>query len=164
MAPNDPTRFCPTCFQIIPNCSNGPNWPYCVSNCSNLSQVILDGSQMVQKSSNGPNDIELFQLVLCAPKSSQGVQNGITLTRFWRGILTLLSPMWSSWSSTVTVLWREEGYTMNHCLSPRDFQRAQAIFHRIPRLKSQYSHSQLPILPNIFSYWLREFAIFSRIG
>ena len=27
--------------------------------------------------------------------------------------------------------------------SPRDFPRAQAIFHRIPRLESQYSHSQL---------------------
>ena len=25
-----------------------------------------------------------------------------------------------------------------------DFPRAQAIFHRIPRLESQYSHSQLP--------------------
>ena len=44
----------------------------------------------------------------------------------------------------VTVLWREEGYT---------------IFHRIHRIKSQYSHSQLPLLANIFSYWLRELAI-----
>ena len=33
---------------------------------------------------------------------------------------------------------------MKYCLSPRDFPRAQAIFHRIPRLESQYSHSQLP--------------------
>ena len=37
--------------------------------------------------------------------------------------------------------------------SPRDFPRAQAIFHRIPRLESQYSHSQSPLLANIFSYW-----------
>ena len=29
-------------------------------------------------------------------------------------------------------------------LRPRDFPRAQAIFHRIPRLESQYSHSQFP--------------------
>ena len=28
--------------------------------------------------------------------------------------------------------------------SPRDFPRAQAIFHRISRLESQYRHSQLP--------------------
>ena len=53
----------------------------------------------------------------------------------------------------VTVLWREEGYTMKYRLSPRDFPRAQAIFHRIPRLESQYSHSQSPLLANIFSYW-----------
>jgi len=33
----------------------------------------------------------------------------------------------------VTVLWREVGYTMKYCL------RAQAIFHRIPRVESQYS-------------------------
>ena len=32
----------------------------------------------------------------------------------------------------INVLWREEGYTMKYCLSPRDFLRAQAIFHRIP--------------------------------
>ena len=38
-------------------------------------------------------------------------------------------------------------------LRPRDFPRAQAIFHRIPRLESQYSHSQSPLLANIFSYW-----------
>ena len=41
---------------------------------------------------------------------------------------------------------------MKYCLSPRDFLRAQAIFHRIPRLESQYSHSQSPnngILKNI---------------
>ena len=30
--------------------------------------------------------------------------------------------------------------------------------------ESQYSHSQLPLLANIFSYWLRELAIFSRIA
>ena len=34
----------------------------------------------------------------------------------------------------VTVLWREEGYTMKYCLCTRDFPRAQAMFHRIPRL------------------------------
>ena len=56
-------------------------------------------------------------------------------------------------SYNVTVLWREEGYTMKYRLSPRDFPRAQAIFHRIPRLESQYSHSQSPLLANIFSYW-----------
>ena len=42
---------------------------------------------------------------------------------------------------------------MKYCLSPC-----------IPRLKSQYSHSQLPLLANIFLYWLRELAIFSSIG
>ena len=29
-------------------------------------------------------------------------------------------------------------------LSLRDFSRAQAVFHRISRLESQYKHSQLP--------------------
>ena len=53
---------------------------------------------------------------------------------------------------------------MKYCLSPGDFPRAQAIFHRIPRLESQYSHSQLPLLANIFSYWLCELTIFSRTG
>ena len=51
--------------------------------------------------------------------------------------------------------------------SPRDFPRAQAIFHRIPQLSSQYSHSQLPLLVNNFSYsdlLLRGGPIFSRIG
>ena len=66
-------------------------------------------------------------------------------------------------SSIVTVLWREEGYTMKYCLSPREILRAQEIFHHIPWLESQYSHSQLPLLANNFSYWLRELAIFSRI-
>ena len=53
---------------------------------------------------------------------------------------------------------------MKYCLSPRDFQRAQAIFHCIPRIKSQYSHSQLPLLVNIFFYQVRELALFSCIG
>ena len=56
---------------------------------------------------------------------------------------------------------------MKYRLSPRDFPRAQAIFHRIPRLSSQYSHSQLPLLVNIFSYSCllsRGGPIFSRIG
>ena len=44
--------------------------------------------------------------------------------------------------------------------SPINFLRA----YRLPWLKSQCSHSQLPLLANIFSYWLRELAIFSRIG
>ena len=39
---------------------------------------------------------------------------------------------------------------MKYRFSPRDFPRAQAIFHRIPPLSSQYSHSQLPLLVNIF--------------
>ena len=42
----------------------------------------------------------------------------------------------------------------------------QAIFHCILRLASQYSHSQLPLLVNIFSYsglLLRGGPIFSRI-
>ena len=30
------------------------------------------------------------------------------------------------------------------------FPRAQAIFYCIPQLESQYSHSQLPLLANIF--------------
>ena len=33
---------------------------------------------------------------------------------------------------------------MKYSLIPRDFPRAQAIFHRISRLQSQYRHSQLP--------------------
>ena len=33
---------------------------------------------------------------------------------------------------------------MKNSLSPREILRAQAIFHRIFRLKSQYRHSQLP--------------------
>ena len=53
----------------------------------------------------------------------------------------------------VSVLWREEGYTMKYILSPResrgwsprDFPWAQGIFHRISWLKSQYRHSQLQI-------------------
>ena len=48
-------------------------------------------------------------------------------------------------------------------LRPRDFPRAQAIFHRIPLLSSQYSHSQLPLEVNIFLHWLCELWIFSRI-
>ena len=60
-------------------------------------------------------------------------------------------------------MWREVGHTKKYCLSPRNFLRAQAIFHRIPWLESQYSHSQLPLLANIFSYWLRELAISSCI-
>ena len=47
--------------------------------------------------------------------------------------------------------------------SPMDFLRDQAIYHCIPRLSSQYSHSQSPIsqyfpvlasrTTNIFQYW-----------
>ena len=33
---------------------------------------------------------------------------------------------------------------MKYSLSPRDFPRAQAIFHSISRLESQYRHSHLP--------------------
>ena len=64
----------------------------------------------------------------------------------------------------MTELWLESGYTMKYRLSPREIPRAQAIFHRIPRLESQYSLSQLPLLANIFLYWLRELAIFYCIG
>ena len=59
-----------------------------------------------------------------------------------------------------TVLCQEEGYTMKYCMK---YMKAQVIFHR-KRLQSQYSHSQLPLLANIFSYWLHLLAIFSRIG
>ena len=49
----------------------------------------------------------------------------------------------------VSVLWREEGYTMKYSLSPkeipRDFLRAQAIFYCISRLESQYRSFQLQI-------------------
>ena len=38
---------------------------------------------------------------------------------------------------TVSVLWREEGYTVKYCL------RAQATFHRLFQIKSQYRHSRL---------------------
>ena len=34
-------------------------------------------------------------------------------------------------SKLVSVLWREDGYTMKYSLSPRDFPRVYAIFHRI---------------------------------
>ena len=43
----------------------------------------------------------------------------------------------------VSVLQKEEGYTVKYILSPRDFQRAQAIFHSISRLESQYGLSHL---------------------
>ena len=35
-------------------------------------------------------------------------------------------------------------YSLSTKEIPRDFPRAQAIFHRISRLESQYRHSQLP--------------------
>ena len=38
----------------------------------------------------------------------------------------------------------------------------RAIFHRIPLRLSQYSHSQLPLLVNIFLYWLRKLAKSTR--
>ena len=41
----------------------------------------------------------------------------------------------------MTVLWLESGYTMKYCLSPWEIPRAQAIFHRITLLLSQYSYS-----------------------
>ena len=69
-----------------------------------------------------------------------------TFGTFWvlKNAQTGLSwcPYWCS--HLVTVLWREEGDTMKYCLSPRDFLRAQVIFHRIPQLESQYSHSHSP--------------------
>ena len=34
------------------------------------------------------------------------------------------------------------------------YRRGPEGFYRIPRLESQYSHSQFPLLPNIFSYWV----------
>ena len=54
---------------------------------------------------------------------------------------------------TVSVLLREEGYTMKYSLSSREiprakpegFPRAQAIFHCISWLKSQYRHYQLQL-------------------
>ena len=39
----------------------------------------------------------------------------------------------------------------------RDFPMAKAVFHCIPRLESQYSHSQLPLLANIL---IKELAFF----
>ena len=44
---------------------------------------------------------------------------------------------------SVSVLWQEEGYTVKYSLSQRDFPRAQATFHSISRLKSQYRQSHL---------------------
>ena len=45
----------------------------------------------------------------------------------------------------MTVLRLESVYTIKYCLRPleisRDFPLAQAIFHRIPLLSSQYSYS-----------------------
>ena len=35
-------------------------------------------------------------------------------------------------------------YSLSPWEIPQDFPRAQAIFHRISRLESQYRHSQLP--------------------
>ena len=52
---------------------------------------------------------------------------------------------------------------MKCSLSPRDFQRAQAIFHSISQLESQYRHPQLPILVNIFWYWLAELATLKNL-
>ena len=52
----------------------------------------------------------------------------------------------------VSVLWREEGYTVWNIArawrkswerSPRDFPRDQAIFHSKSQLESQYKHSHL---------------------
>ena len=54
---------------------------------------------------------------------------------------------WNSfcvWNPKVT----RGGCMMKYLLSPRDFLRAQAIFHHIRRLLSQFSHSRLPL--NIF--------------
>ena len=45
---------------------------------------------------------------------------------------------------------------MKYCLSPKDFSRAQAIFHCIPRLESQYSHSELPLLVPVLDIVLGE--------
>ena len=53
--------------------------------------------------------------------------------------LNYLVPGWLSSSIilyTVSVLGREEGYTMKYGLSPRKFPRAQAMFHRISWLES----------------------------
>ena len=54
----------------------------------------------------------------------------------------------------MTVLWVESGYTMKWCLSlsPLEIPQAQAIFHRIPLLSSQYSYNIITLL--IKTYWL----------
>ena len=39
-------------------------------------------------------------------------------------------------ANTISVLGREEGYTVKYGLSPREIPRAQALFYRISRLES----------------------------
>ena len=55
----------------------------------------------------------------------------------------------------MTVLWLESGYTMKYWLSPqeipRDFPRAQTIFHCIPLLLSQYSYNIFTA--KLANYW-----------
>ena len=57
---------------------------------------------------------------------------------------------WPGKGNDVSVLWREEGYTVKYSLStreiPRDFPRAQAIFHGISQLETKCRHSQFMII------------------
>ena len=51
---------------------------------------------------------------------------------------------------------------MKYCLSPRDFLRAQAIYHRIPRLESQYQYGFYSLLTYIAGK-SRKIGILGRI-
>ena len=82
--------------------------------------------------------------------------------RTWR-LYDQLGPVGPSWwklywqrylfalNDIVSVLWQDEGYTIKYSRSPR----AQAIFHFIYQLESQYRHSQLQLhhCPSWRSTW-----------
>ena len=67
----------------------------------------------------------------------------------------------------VSVLGREEGYTVKYDLSPREFPRAQAIFYRISLLESWYGPYPIPIndllifVLLILFFWVFECSSFS---
>ena len=66
----------------------------------------------------------------------------------------LLYPSHISWKSYLNIMVASTAGTQGR--NPRDFPRAQAIFHPIPWLKSLYIHSQLPLITShstITSHW-----------
>ena len=80
-----------------------------------------------------------------------------TKVAIWDGLLTEVYTLPTTLpllQCTVSVLWREEGCTVKYSLSPREsprvFPRAQAIFHHISRLESQYRHFCFKIWNDLF--------------